>query len=268
MNLSKEAYWPLEVEMRVMQFLSLVIVLMLVTSEAAYSTNYALLLDGTDDHVSCGIDGLPLGNEPRTIEAWFRTESPDGYQQIVGYGTAGTVDSALALFTKGGSIVITQWGASVEIPLGINDGEWHHGAVTHDGENQQTVYVDGELVGNWDRVLNSIATTCTIGSCLDQGQQFFNGAIDEARIWDVERTEDEIRDNINISLKGDEPHLVSYWKLDEGEGKIAHDSAVAGNDGEINNDPEWIESDAPVTPASVDAAGKLATTWAKVKRIE
>jgi len=164
--------------MNSLRFLSVVIALTLTIGGSAYSVNYALLLDGKDDHVSCGINDLPLGNDPRTIEVWFRTESPDGYQHVVGYGTAGTVDSALAIFTLGGSIVVTQWGASVEIPLVINDGEWHHGAVTHDGKNQQTVYVDGELVGNWDRVLDSIATTCTIGSCLNQGEQFFSGTVD------------------------------------------------------------------------------------------
>jgi hypothetical protein len=241
---------------------------MLVTVGFIYPVNYALFFDGKDDHVSCGISSLPLENEPRTIEAWFRTESPDGYQQIIGYGTAGTVDSALALFTKGGSVVITQWGAAVEFPLGINDGQWHHAAVTHDGKNQQNIYVDGEFVGKWDKVLRSIATTCIIGSCLNQGEQFYSGSIDEVRIWNVELSEDEIKSNIHKSLIGNEPHLVSYWKFDEGAGELAHDSAFAGNHGELFNGPKWIESDVPVLPVAVDSAGKLSTTWARVKRTD
>jgi len=251
--------------MKVTHSFIIAIALIFGISGIAYSTNYALLFDGKDDHVSSGMKNLPLKNAPRTLEAWFKTTSPDGYQQIVGYGTAGTVNSALALFTKGDAIVITQWGASVAIPSGINDGKWHHAAVTHDGKNTQTIYVDGEAAGNWDRSLETIATTCIIGSCLDENQQFFNGTIDEVRIWDVERTQKEVQDNMHQSLTGKEPHLISDWKFDEGKGTIAHDSTANQNDGELANGLKWVESDVPVEPASADAIGKLATIWGKIK---
>ena len=249
-------------------FLTITMVMTFWMGSIAYPDNYALLFDGKDDHVSCGMKNLPLKNEPRTLEAWFKTTSPDGYQQIVGYGTAGTVNSALALFTKGDAIVITQWGASIAIPAGINDGKWHHAAVTHDGQNTQTVYVDGEAVGNWDQSLNTIATTSIIGACLNSGEQFFDGIIDEVRIWDVERTKKEIQDNMHKASTGKEPHLVSYWKFDEGKGTIAHDSTASQNDGELLNGPKWVESDVPVEPSSIDAVGKLATTWGKIKGTE
>ena len=250
--------------MKTAYFLIITIALIFGTSSLTYSTNFALQLDGKDDHVSCGTKNLPLENTPRTLEAWFNTTSPDGYQQVVGYGTAGTINSAFALFTKGKEIVITQWGDSVAIPAGVNDGKWHHGAVTHDGGSKQTIYVDGKVVGNWSKSLNTVVKTCIIGSCLNENEQFFIGAIDEVRIWSVERTEKEIQDNMNKGLTGKEPDLVSYWNLDEGDGETVND-LVGNNDGKLMNNPKWIESDAPVMSASVSSFGKLTTKWGEIK---
>lgn len=231
----------------------------------ASSENFALLFDGKSGHVSCGINNLPIGNEPRTEEAWIITTSPDGYQHVVGYGTAGVNNSAFALFTKGKDVVVTQWGASTAIPCDINDGKWHHLAVTHDGKSKQTIYVDGKNVGNWNQTLNTVIKTCIIGSCLNEAEQFFNGTIDEVRIWDVERTEKEIQDNMNKSLTGKEPNLVSSWSFNEGDGTTANDSTANKNHGTLINGVKWVNSDAPVESLSVYVIGKLIATWAKIK---
>ena len=46
-------------------------------------------------------------------------------------------------------------------------------------------------------------------------QSPFVGFIDEVRIWNVARTEAEIRADMNTELTGNEPGLVAYWKFDE-----------------------------------------------------
>jgi len=249
-------------------FLMLAVVLMLGLVSIAHSANFALLFDGQDDYVLCGVNNMPLGNSPRTIEAWFRTESPDGYLHVAGYGTGGVVNSALAIFTNGESLVITQWGASAAVAVGLNDGQWHHTAVTHDGGNTQTMYLDGEVVGNWDQTFEAVATVCTIGANLLLDGQFFDGAIDEVRFWDVELTQEEIKADMNRALTGGEPHLVGCWNFNEGQGTIANDSSASGNDGEVAG-PVWIESDIAMSePSPVDAVDKLASTWGKIKGIE
>ena len=49
----------------------------------------------------------------------------------------------------------------------------------------------------------------------EQGEHAsFAGLIDEVRIWDIARTENQIRSDMNKQLKGDESGLVGYWKFD------------------------------------------------------
>jgi hypothetical protein len=251
--------------MKSIPFSTMVVVLMLGLFSIAHSSNFALQFDGQSDYVLCGTNNLPLGNSPRTIEAWFKTESPEGYLHVAGYGTGGVVNSALAIFTKGGSLVITQWGAATEAAVGLNDGQWHHTAVTHDGKSTQTMYLDGEFVGNWDRTLETVAAVFTIGANLLLDGQFFVGTIDEVRIWNVQKTQEEIKAGMNQALSGGEPYLVGYWNFDEGKDNTAYDFTASGNDGEIVG-PVWIESDVVMIGASlVDAVDKLAYTWGKIK---
>ena len=251
--------------MKVLNLFILSVVLIFCMTQLAFSENLSLQFDGKDDYVLCGTKNLPLGNDPRSGEAWVKTESPDGYLGIFEYGTAGVNNSAFCLLTKGGSIVISQWGASVDVPVKLNDGKWHHLAVTHDGKNKQTIFFDGKAVGNWNQSLNSVVGIHIIGACLDKAQQFFVGQIDEVRLWKVERTEAEIKDNMNKSMLGNEANLVGNWNFNEGKGLTANDTSANKNHGELTNGTEWVKSDAPVESASVDLRGKITSLWGTIK---
>jgi len=250
-------------------FLTIMIVMSFWISSIAYSGNYALQFDGQDDYVACDTakpKNLPEGNLPRTEETWFKTEfQGPGLVTMMGYGNNST-NQMLNILAAGPMITISQWGARLDVKAPINDGKWHHIAVVHDGKNTQTVYIDGEAKepkGAWS--LNTVANFCKIGCRIDTAVEFFPGVIDETRIWSVARTEEEINDNMFISLAGNEPGLVGYWKFDEGSGTTVAD-ATGNNNGELVNDPEWVASDIPgfVTTA-VSRLNKLAAMWGKIK---
>ncbi|MFC1574429.1 LamG domain-containing protein, partial [Candidatus Latescibacterota bacterium] len=72
----------------------------------------------------------------------------------------------------------------------VNDGEWHHLAVSMDRDGEMTIYLDGESAGTKD-----IASYATINMQAIQefyiGRRnqaslpnFFNGTIDELRVYD------------------------------------------------------------------------------------
>ena len=49
----------------------------------------------------------------------------------------------------------------------------------------------------------------------------FKGKIAEIRIWNIARTQEQIKQDMNRSLSGDEANLIAYWKFDEGvENKV------------------------------------------------
>ncbi|HIC17138.1 TPA: hypothetical protein EYO77_03410 [Candidatus Poribacteria bacterium] len=64
---------------------------------------------------------------------------------------------------------------------------------------------------------------------------FFNGLIDEVRLWNFARTEAEIQSIMNSILTGKEEGLVGYWNFDDGTTK---DLSPYGNDGSLRGDAE------------------------------
>ncbi|MBN1126777.1 MAG: hypothetical protein JXA82_17360 [Sedimentisphaerales bacterium] len=136
--------------------------------------------------------------------------------------------------------------------------QWHHIAASY-GETSASLYIDGIQAAsvNHNRgMINNSPVDLFFGSGRPSGDssEYFKGYIDEIRIWNYIRGENQIYDNMHKRLTGQEPGLVGYWTFDEGQGKIVHDLSPFENHGFLgtdaenqdDSDPVWIISDAPV----------------------
>ena len=104
------------------------------------------------------------------------------------------------------------------------DGAWHHAAATYDGSKWQ-LFLDGQLEN--ELIVNQPPAAAgnqlaSIGSALTStgvAEGFFDGGIDEVRIWNRALTQAEIQANINAQLTSGSG-LVARWGLNEGSGKF------------------------------------------------
>jgi hypothetical protein len=213
---------------------------------------------------------LPIGNSPRTIEFWafVLTTSWRGdantmfeYGQTVpngGYGldfggVAGTIDP----YTNGTFDNDNQ-------PTGITDfatnDQWIHFAMVYD-QTAVTLYVNGNFMANVvgsqkmsaGGMLATVRTMLTIGG--NPRGAYFNGAIDEFRMWNIARSQADIMATMGTKLVGNEAGLVGYWQFDDGTGTTAKDSVTTAghtaHDGTLmamdpSMIPTWIDSTAPI----------------------
>ncbi len=108
----------------------------------------------------------------------------------------------------------------------INDDNWHHVAITHTSGGDTRMYVDGALqtteesrdqgfFGNITVGINHIALGRNVDTSNPEGEWFFNGIIDEVRIWSVVKTAAQISEGSRTQLLGNEPNLLAYWNFDE-----------------------------------------------------
>src|SRR5438128_8978254 len=68
---------------------------------------------------------------------------------------------------------------------------------------------------------------------------FFNGVLDEARVWNFARTQAEIdatKDIEVLSASG----LIGRWGMNEGSGTSVADSSGSGINGTAMNGPVWV----------------------------
>jgi hypothetical protein len=115
--------------------------------------------------------------------------------------------------------------------------EFVHIAVTYDGAVRKH-YVDGELVAQ--RVETGPMTNSTSPLRLNSDAAYafsYATTLDEARIWNVARTQDQIREAINHTITSPEPGLVAVYHLDGS----AVDS-IAGHNGTTNGTAAYLTS--------------------------
>jgi len=183
-------------------------------------------------------------NSPRTIEAWAYTESFNN-GGIFQAGTNNTNNEDFSLKT---TWIADQWrmqfssGNYVTVNLTGSQNSWHHYALSYDGSTAW-LYFDGELAVEQNIALNTVANNLYLGYW---NNYYFDGKIDEVCVWDVCRTEQEIRENMYISKPLDEPGLVSRWKFNEAGGSILIDF-VSNNEGTLINmeEEDWVISTIP-----------------------
>jgi hypothetical protein len=117
----------------------------------------------------------------------------------------------------------------------------HHVAGTYNAGTFK-VYIDGVLKHTEVTefaTLNVSVTDARIGSRVGN-VRIINGRIGEVRLWNVERTVEQILANKDILLEGDETGLVGYWRMDEGYGTKIYDKTTNEADGTIGNG-SWVE---------------------------
>jgi hypothetical protein len=137
----------------------------------------------------------------------------------------------------------------------------HHVAITHDGTNLR-MYVNGVLENTASTSGTTAETTGTplwigrsSGPPVDGGAgQFFDGQMDEFRIWTVARSQPQIRDYMNRKLTGTEAGLMAYYRFDEGTGAVTDDSSPNINAGSLVG-PTWVTSAAPLGDAAYWSTG-------------
>jgi len=182
----------------------------------AVSSNNALQLDGSGDFVDATATstGLPQGREPRTMEAWVKTKQTN-IGNILSWGRrVSRMRNSMAV--RNGKLAFIGQNLDFRGNAPINDGEWHHVALAYDGENW-AIYVDGQADGTNTADPNTTDQNLKIGNISDPSNgEYFNGTMDELRIWKVARTAEEIAAHMNTELTGKEEDLVAYYNFNQG----------------------------------------------------
>ena len=215
-----------------------------------------------------------------TLEAWVRRSDASGgpnriflkvpeiYSLRIGQGGGDQNVQFLLNPTSGGIL----WALGEDVSAFANN--WIHIAATWNGSGDKLprIYINGrESSYITQSLVNPPLETSTSEVWLSLWAETFNGNIDQARVWNVARTQNQIiqwmHKTENLSS---EPGLVSVWNFNEGTGFSTAD-LLGLNNGTLlscnrfsipgctgnSNAPQWQNSTAPfgVKGAFVEAAG-------------
>jgi len=165
----------------------------------------ALFFDGVDDKLNLSTMSRDLSmSNALTVSAWIKPLSTSGYMRIVEHGAIGSspfLEYALNLFpaSEGTTVALEVTTGGVDTILGSNTSystnAWTHLVGTWDGSIMR-IYFNG--IEDANRSLSGTITEqhnrTTIGYRDAAGSMvhFFNGSIDEVRVWNRSLTANEI----------------------------------------------------------------------------
>ncbi|MBN1162543.1 LamG domain-containing protein, partial [Patescibacteria group bacterium] len=220
--------------------------------------------DGTDDYVDMGADYATEFDGPFTLSAWVNTPvNPAQDQQVVvGKGRFTYYyleidtddDRANFDFDSGGSSA-----GFVQSPIeSAPDNTWVYITGVYDGQ-YNSIYINGVLT-------NSVETTgdpdsgsgynLNIGRDSRGPDGYFEGKIDDVRIYDYARTPAQVAWDYNRGAP------IGWWKFNECESTTAYDSSLDGNgDSNGNHGTIHIGATAPNTSAGTCASGNSTHAW-------
>jgi hypothetical protein len=217
-----------------------------------------LTFNGYNSYINCGNNNRGISQRV-TAEAWIKTSS-SAYQWVIGkYFNSFLEEKGFHLYVSGGRagfngrIGIGQYMTSGPSTTRIDDGRWHHLAGVCTFSTWQ-IYVDGVLenTGTYSASQSDLTTsTALVIGCYDvQAGQFFDGDIDEVRLWRTARSQSEIRDNMCRKFATAPADLVAYYRLDQSSGSFAFDNGSIPSTGTLINIGSWQRSGAPLGDAS------------------
>ena len=180
----------------------------------------------------------------KTLEGWFKVDN----------GSAPSNVSTIGLISKDnyghgmhmladGTVRAGSTAGDSRYAVGntaINDGKWHHIAMTHDVSEDTgiKIYVDGKLDGQ---------STASNPSGSDSGGNVpveVGGSsylhYDEIRIWEDVRTESEIRANMWTEIANDAAGLLGVYHCNDGSGSTFTDSAASGAENGTLGSASWV----------------------------
>jgi putative membrane-bound dehydrogenase-like protein len=182
-----------------------------------------LVLDGSENawtQTDLNLDG------PITIETWIRldpdTRKPGNSDGI--FGAPGQLD--LNFFASRFRVyTFPPVRDAVVSEKPITPGMWTHVAATRDAQGIWRLYQDGEPAGTSNKPAPGKITNPRIGWTTASGGT--RGAMAAFRVWNVERTNDQIRSTFDRGLPDSTPNLILNPSSDHVWGKLQSGAKIA-----------------------------------------
>ena len=231
-----------------------------------------LVFDGIDDNISFA-NNYGLVSGAFSIEAWVKPNTVTGTQTIISKRNSANLNSGYDLSLIGNRLYY-RWNSSQMLATEtMNNTKWYHVAMTYNGSNTYTMYIDGFVVQTNSGVSPLNNTNKNLIGAMDTSNNapinYFGGGIDEVRIWNTTLTQTQIQGMMNQEIQANNTNvrglvipldinglqwsnLIGYYQMKSGpqsnvaNGIIQNISTTSPTQGILNNMTTNQDESAPI----------------------
>ncbi len=210
------------------------------TTEERCVANKCLQFDGSNDQVTVTHNNTLSLSTALTVSAWFKTGTANKRILVKEPSGGGATNYSLQIdssgYLNGGVYDGTHNPSFSHTAKTVTDNKWHHAVLVRDNSSKIYLYVDGIAQSATDTTIGYTITNTgniTIGSRNNVAGGFFNGSIDDVKVYLYARSAAEIKTDYlsgkaaaesktgTAVAQGAKPQifmsdgLVGYWKMDE-----------------------------------------------------
>lgn len=191
----------------------------------------AISFNGINSHL-CVTHTPQVPNEMWTVSAYVKIGATHDSDGIIDFGS--DINKNFWILTtpasSGKGVVIGTGDGTqryeIEHEFAANPDDWHQVTAVY-AAGSLLLYIDGKYVTSRKARIAQEDALITIGATRNLSN-YYDGIIDDVRLYNRPLTSTEILQNKDITVGGNSPGLVAYWKFDEGIGRRTFD--VSHND--------------------------------------
>ena len=197
---------------------------------AVFPKGYAMNFNGTSGYFTIPTGTVVVTNEmDMTFEFWFK--GPKKANQVLFSNGKGDQSDPTPPFNNIwvvgsddlGKLYVSNNGTRLNVSKEVFDNEWHHLGVVVNRVANTSLYLDGnvETFQPSSNFGGLSGANLTLGARMFTSagnityDRYFEGKIDEVRIWKLARTRQLLNMDMNSKLKGDEKGLMAYYPFDK-----------------------------------------------------
>lgn len=204
------------------------------TSPVLFASN-ALQIDGVDDYVTVPANAA-YNIASGTVEFWARPDALSATNNACMLGVRGSGGARFSFHITPTELGFWSGTNYYTLPGSFSVGTWYHFAFVCNGTTT-AAYVNGNLLGTYSASFGTANNQPLIIGRVVEATQFetFNGAIDEVRIWNTQRTQPEIQAAFDHTLTGSETGLVALFSFNHANAGGANAGMITAIDNSTTN---------------------------------
>lgn len=201
-------------------------------TETTHASN--LYFDGVDDYVEV-VAGIPVQNRDFTLE--FSVKRAGTGQEVILSQGSDANEQIYVGFNSANQLEFAINGQSITSTVAYTDNNWHYFAVAYNYANETAEMFEASASTTAALINNGNTSIYTKYNGADKfnigksvaSNSYFNGNIDDVRIWNTTRTLSEFALLKSKMLSSKELGLLYNWRFDEADGIFAEDHVRARN---------------------------------------